>query len=85
MNEIIDDDKSIRYAQFEGKKVVPATYEPPVLRCNKDTYYQNILEFAKEMFPLSKFAYASDIHRNELVIWNRCSRRLGFKQKIRII
>lgn len=42
MNEIIDDDNSIQYAQFEGKKIVPTTDEPPAMRGNKESYYANI-------------------------------------------
>jgi hypothetical protein len=59
--------------------------ESPEMRCSKEYYYQNILEFTKEMFPLSAFAYVRDIHKNELIICNRSSRKLGFKQKIRMI
>ena len=84
MGEIIEDNNPNHF-KFEGKSTVPTTGEPPVLSGTMDSYYQNALEFEKEMFPLSKFAYATDIHRNELVIWNRSSRKLGFKQKIRII
>ncbi len=84
VNEIIDDNNPNHFV-FEGKTIVPAAGEPRVMICNKESYYQNALEFAKEMFPLSKFAYVTDIHRGELVIWNRTSKRLGFRQKIRLI
>jgi hypothetical protein len=83
IDEIIEDENP-NYFKFEGKSIVPVTGEPMTLVGNKDSYYKTVSDFI-EPYPLSSFSYATDIHKNELLIWSRRSKKLGIRQKIRII
>ncbi len=85
--EDLEDLQPIREFEIIGGRLLPKVGISNVVQYTPQSYLESVEAWctSDEWFPLEVYSYATNLHLNEIIIWNRYTKRVNYRQSIEII